>query len=537
MPARESSGSERSSRAPGVLVAGTTSDAGKSFVTTGLCRALVRRGYRVAPFKAVNMSLNSIATETGAEIAIAQWVQCAAARVTASADANPVLLKPYDGSVEVILRGRPVARLRSWRREMPAQLPRLRTEIRRTLATLRKSDVVVVAEGAGSPVELNLRQSDLSNFFVAEVLDIPVILVADLERGGSLAQVVGTLELLTPSERARVCGIIFNRLRGDERLFRPAMAWTADRVGVPVLGVLPMLPAKAGALPPEDSLELARAPRSPGRAGLPRLGIVRLPHTANFSDFQPLERCPELDTRWVRSAGEIAECSAILLPGTRRTGDDLAWLRAGGWPRALRQARARGAGVGGICGGFQLLGTWLHDTEGWDGPPGHHRALGLLPVATRFRGSKVVRLVTARAYRGHPWLRLGAGIRGYEIHRGQVVRGASTNPIFSVSASGDFAEPTEPDGARTADGRVWGTLLHGALGSSEALEGLVRWVGGSAPPRKPSVRHRVPTGPDAVFPGLDRTIDAVADLLEAHVDLSALVRRLGPPGRRLSDRS
>ncbi len=517
-------------------MAGTTSDAGKSFVATGLCRALARRAWPVAPFKAVNMSLNSIATEGGEEIALAQWVQCAAARVPASANANPVLLKPYDGGVEIVLRGRSAARLRSWRREMPAQLPRLRTEIRRALGELRGSGRFVVAEGAGSPVELNLRRTDLSNFFVAETLDAPVLLVADLERGGALAQVLGTFELLRPAERARVCGIVFNRLRGDERIFRPAVSWTEDRLGVPVLGVLPMLPADAGALPAEDSLELARAPRSPARAGRPRLGLVRLPHTSNFSDFQALEACPDLDARWIRSADEVAECSAVLLPGTRRTGDDLAWLRAGGWAVALRRARARGAGVGGVCGGFQLLGESLDDPDGWDGPPGRRRALGFLPTATRFAGSKTVRPVTARARAGHPWLRTGTRVHGYEIHRGRVTLRVSGRSIFSMGPPGDADGTEEGDGARSEDGRVWGTMLHGSLGSPAAVRGLVRWAGGRPRGAKRPVRRVRPSATEAMFPGMDRTIDGVADLLERHLDLGRLLRRLERWESRLSAR-
>ncbi len=536
MLVRGSSGSPRPGAAPGLLVAGTTSDAGKSFVATGLCRVLARRGWPVAPFKALNMSLNSVATEGGEEIALAQWVQCAAAGVPASASANPVLLKPYDGGVEVVLRGRSAAQLGSWRREMPAQLPRLRREIRRALAELRASGRFVVAEGAGSPVELNLRRSDLANLFVADVLDAPVILVADLERGGALAQVVGTVELLRPSERARICGIVFNRLRGDERIFRPAVAWTEQRLGVPVLGVLPMLPADAGALPAEDSLELARAPRPFPGSGRPRVGLVRLPHTSNFSDFQAIEACADLDARWIRSADEVADCAAVLLPGTRRTGDDLAWLRAGGWPVALRGARARGAGIGGVCGGFQLLGGWIDDPEGWDGPPGRRRALGLLPISTLFEGPKTVRAVTGRAQAGHPWLRSGTRVPGYEIHRGRVTLRTPGRALFFVEGTGEPSGTELRDGARSDDGRVWGTMLHGSLGSPAAVRGLVRWAGGRPRARTRPRRPFRAVATDAWFPGLDRTIDAVADLLERYLDLRRLVRCIERPGARINAR-
>lgn len=522
-----SSGKGHRSPVAGLLVAGTTSDAGKSFVTTGLCRLLSRRGWRVAPFKAMNMSLNSVATDQGEEIALAQWVQCVAAGVPPTAAANPVLLKPYDSGVEIVLHGRPATRLRSWRREMPAQLPRLRAEIARAIAAARGSGRLVIAEGAGSPVELNLRSSDLANFFVAERLDAPVILVADLERGGALAQVVGTFELLRPSERARVCGIIFNRIRGDEQIFRPAAAWTEDRLGVPVLGVLPPLPVEAGALPSEDSLGLARRRADPPRrGGVPRLGVVRLPHTANFTDIEPLEALPDLDTRWIVSTSELAGCAAVLLPGTRRTGDDLAWLRRGGWPAALRRARSRGAGIGGVCGGFQILGEWLDDPEGVDGPPGRHRGLGLLPLTTRFQEPKIVRTVIARARPGHPWLPAGSRVSGYEIHRGRIDRASDARPIFGVTAGTGGEGSEQLDGVRSEDGRVWGTMLHGVLGAPESVEGLIRWVRSGSPSeyRTPGSIGR--TEPESLFPGLDRTIDAVADLLERHLDLRTLERVL-----------
>ncbi len=529
--ARRSAGSLPANR--GLVVVGTASDVGKSFVVTGLCRLLTRRGYAVQPFKAVNMSLNSIPTAAGEEIALAQWVQCVAARVAPSALANPVLLKPYGSGVEVVVRGRSRLALASWRREMPRHLPRLREEVRRAVEDARNSGRSVVAEGAGSPVELNLRSSDLSNFFVAELLDAPVLLVADLDRGGALAQVVGTWELLAPSERARVRGIIFNRFRGDPELFRPAVAWTADRLGVPVIGVVPMLPATDGRLPPEDSLQLGRPPVA-SRAAPPRarLGIVRLPHTANFSDFAELEARPELATVWVEQPSEAVGLDALLLPGTRRTGDDLAWLRRLGWPAAIAHARRHGVGIGGVCGGFQLLGDWLDDPSGTDGRPGRHRGLGLLPVTTRFRDPKLVRPVRAVALARHPWLPEGWEVACYEIHRGRIEGRGPSWGIFRLRTD-DRSPPAGVDGAVSADGRVWGTMLHGALSSPKALDGLVQWATPRrrAAERGPARRSRRPTDAPELFPDLDRTIDRVADLLERHLDQRALFKIFGAAAR------
>lgn len=509
---------------PGVVVIGTASDVGKSFLATGLCRLLARQGFSVQPFKAVNMSLNSVATAAGEEIALAQWVQCAAAGVTPSAAANPVLLKPYGAGVEIVLEGHSRVEITSWRTDMPRELPRLRQTIQRSLRQARARGGFVVAEGAGSPVELNLKSSDLSNFFVAETLDAPVLLVADLGRGGALAQVVGTWELLAPKERARVRGVIFNQFRGDPELFRPAVEWTTDRLGVPVLGVVPSLPPEEGRLPPEDSLQLdSRVRRGARDRGAIRIGIVRLPHTANFSDFAGLEARSDVAATWVERPGELRALDALLLPGTRRTGDDLEWLRAHGWPAAITRARARGLGVGGLCGGFQILGEWLDDPTGVDGPPGRRRGLGLLSVRTRFRDPKVVRPVRARATSRHPWLPPGVEIDGYEIHRGRVERRPPCRPLFSLRALSRFAEPPS-DGAVSPDGRVWGSMLHGAIGSSLALDGLVAWAssGGRSPRRaRERVRPSV-SAADHLFPGLDATIDRVADLLDRHLDRSAL---------------
>lgn len=530
----------RSGRLPplgrGVVVVGTASDVGKSFVATGLCRLLARRGYPVQPFKAVNMSLNSVATAAGEEIALAQWVQCAAAGVPASAAANPVLLKPHGAGVEVVLGGRSRLAISSWRTQMPTELPRLREQIRRALRQTRATGRFVVAEGAGSPVELNLRSSDLSNFFVAESLDVPVILVADLERGGALAQVVGTWELLGPDERARVEGIVFNRFRGDLEIFRPAVEWTVARLGVPVLGVLPTLPAAEGRLPPEDSLQLERRSGPPVRdRATVRIGIVRLPHTANFSDFAGLESRGDVSTVWIDRSQELRTLDALLLPGTRRTGDDLRWLRAHGWPAAIARARARGAGIGGVCGGFQLLGEWLDDPSGVDGRPGRHRGLGLLAVRTRFHEPKVVRPVRAAARDCHPWLARGTEVEGYEIHRGRVELRSPSRAIF-VLADGARGGTPSLDGTVSPDGRVWGTMLHGVLGSPQSVDGLVEWAaagGRRSRPSGPPSSTPASTG-DALFPGLEATVERVADLLERHLDQRALFAILRGEGRPLT---
>ncbi len=534
MRGRASSGRPGAGRVPGVLIAGTTSDAGKSFVTTGLCRLLARRGWAVAPFKAANMSLNAVAADDGGEMASAQWVQCRAAGFPALTACNPVLYKSEGPiGVEVVVRGRTRWRSASWARTMPRIVPKLRSEVRHALDELRARGVFIVAEGAGSPAEVNLRSTDLANFDVARALDAPVLLVVDLERGGAFAQIVGTLALLTPAERHRVRGIILNRMAGNPRLLDPGIDFVQQKTGIPVVGVLPYLPSDAGQLPAEDILSLVRgsaaAPRVPAGAppatnGRVRIGILRWPHVSNFTDFSLLERSPSAEVSWVTRTELLGGLDVLVLPGSRRTVDDLTWLRATGWSDGLRQGYRRGLRLAGICGGYQVLGERLIDPEGFEGKPGATRALGLLPVETTFRDPKLIRKVRALPDRRNPWCPPGTSPEGFEMRRGRTVVGPSARPLFLLRPSSGDAGPAEPDGATVGGGRVWGTAVHGLLNDPGACEGFLRWAGGHRRSARTaaSARDAEPV-PDA----LDRTIDRVADLLEAHLELGRLGRILG----------
>lgn len=532
-----SSGRASGTRAPGVLVAGTTSDAGKSFVATGLCRLLARRGWAVAPFKAANMSLNAVAADDGGEMASAQWVQCRAAGFPPLTVCNPILYKS-EGSigVEVIVRGRVRWRAASWARTMPRIVPQLRAEVRRALGELRSREVFIVAEGAGSPAEVNLRKTDLSNLDVARALDAPVLLVADLERGGAIAQIVGTWALLTPSERRRLRGIIFNRMAGNPRLLRGGIEFVQAWTGVPVIGVLPYLPADAGHLPAEDVLSLARyrsvppaGPANPNRrAGdRVRVGILRLPHVSNFSDFSLLEGSPHAEVRWLTEPKEAREVDVLVVPGTRRTVDDLDWLRRTTWPRVLRDGKVRGPRIAGFCGGYQILGDRLVDPSGFEGPAGTTVGLRLLPIVTTFLAPKLVRKIRAVPERGNPWCPPAISIDGFEIRRGRTVVGATARPLFRVRAIGRAEGPEEPDGAVLPGDRIWGTAMHGLLNDPTACAGFLTWARGQ--PVRRSTRRR-----PATFDALDRTIDRVADLLEANLNLSRLGTILG---QRLPNRA
>lgn len=518
-------------RVPGVLIAGTTSDAGKSFVTTGLCRLLSRRGWRVAPFKAANMSLNAVAADDGGEMASAQWVQCRAAGFPPMTVCNPILYKS-EGTlgVEVIVRGQVRWRAASWARTMPRIVPQLRAEVKHALDELRQRDVFVVAEGAGSPAEVNLRKTDLSNLDVARALRAPVLLVADLERGGAIAQIIGTFALLTPSERRQIRGIVFNRMAGNPRLLRGGIEFVEQRTGVPVVGVLPYLPADAGHLPAEDILSLARYPTSQAPASGPPgtrpvcVGILRLPHVSNFSDFTLLESRPSARVSWVTHPEQLHGLDALVLPGSRRTVDDLDWLRRASWPDALQAAWRKGLRIAGFCGGYQILGDRLIDAEGFEGRPGTTRGLGILPLVTTFRAPKLVRKVRAIPESRNPWCPPGADPEGFEMRRGRTQVGVTARPLFRLRAVTGEDGPGELDGAVLPGGRAWGTAVHGILNDPRACEGFLHWATGRSltAPDVPSA----PLRPEDRDP-LDTTIDRVADLLEQNLNLARLGAILG----------
>ncbi len=513
----------------GILVAGTTSDAGKTFVATALCRLLDHRGIPVQPFKAVNMSLNSVPAEDGGEIAVAQWLQSVAARVPALTCSNPVLLKSEGpGKVEVIVRGRTRFRVSSWRTEMPRILPDLRRAVLEAIEEVRKEGRTVVAEGAGSPVEMNLRDSDLSNFFTAEALDLNVLLVADLERGGSLAQVVGTLELLSPGERKRVKGIVLNRMRGDPRLVDGARTFLEERTGIPVLGVVPYL--EGPGLPEEDSLSLPPIDPtlvpSPGKG--PRIGILRYPHLSNFLDFPATWFGSVGNVRWVDVPQGLAGLDLLILPGSRRTRDDLHWMAETSLDDAIREAHGLGVRIAGVCGGYQMLGERLIDPKGFEGPPGESPGLGLLPIRTEFREPKIVRRVQAVPTGKGPLTLGSAPLEGYEIRRGRTRRNKGSLPLFHVQ-SRSSSEPPEEDGAFSPDGRVWGTAIHGLFSQPTFWKGVREWIP-SEPPRgerRPSLAGGKGPRPRTNPPGLEEVIERSAALLEQNLDLPLLFRLLG----------
>jgi adenosylcobyric acid synthase len=480
-----------------VLVAGTTSDAGKSVVTAGLCRWLARQGVRVAPFKAQNMSLNSTVTADGAEIGRAQAMQAAAAGVAPEAAMNPVLLKPgSDRTSQVVVRGKPWADVSAMSyREHKAALLDVALQC---LADLRSRYDVVVCEGAGSPTEINLRATDIANMGLARAARLPVVVVGDIDRGGVFASLFGTLALLEADDQALVAGFVINKFRGDEALLAPGLTMLQQLTGRPTLGVLPWIPGLQ--LDVEDSLDLAvpATPLPPVGGDVLRVCVVRFPRMSNWTDVDALAAEPGVLVRFATTPEELADADLVVLPGTRATVHDLAWLRDRGLDAAVARRAAAQQPVLGICGGYQMLGSAIDDEV--ESRAGRVPGLGLLPVRTAFAPEKTLARPQG-AYRGHPVT------TAYEIHHG-VVEVDGAEPFFD--------EPGE--GCRS--GSVTGTVWHGALESDamrRAYLGEVaaatgrRWLPGS-------------TSFEDVRQG---RLDALGDLVADHLDTDAVLRLLG----------
>lgn len=471
----------------GILVAGTTSDAGKSVVTTGLCRALSRAGVKVAPFKAQNMSNNSMVCADGAEIGRAQWVQAIAAGVEPEAAMNPVLLKPgSDVRSHVVVMGRPAGTVEAL--DFVEGRRHLAAAAYDAFDDLSARFDVVVAEGAGSPTEINLRASDYVNMGLARHAGLPTVVVGDIDRGGIFASMFGTVALLEPDDQKLIAGFIVNKFRGDLSLLEPGLADLERLTGRPVYGVLPWHPEVW--LDSEDALDLAgrRAAADPGTL---KVAVVRLPRISNFTDVDALGLEPGLDVVFAADPRALSDADLVVLPGTRATIADLAWLRERGLDRAIQSHVAAGRPVLGICGGFQMLGRTVADLDGVEGAPAEVDGLGLLDVRTDFVPDKVLRLPRGAA--------LGAGTSGYEIHHGRITRGDGVDEFLG--------------GARA--GHVFGTMWHGSLESdgfrAAFLTEVARLTG-----------HVWSHSGVSFAAARERRMELLADLVEEHLDLSAL---------------
>ncbi|MDP3046413.1 MAG: cobyric acid synthase [Chloroflexota bacterium] len=495
------------------MVQGTSSSVGKSLLVTALCRIYARQGLRVAPFKAQNMSNNAAVCADGAEIGRAQAVQAIAAGIEPTAEMNPVLLKPEaDARSQVIVMGRPWRSLAAG--EYYQHKEYLWSVVTKALGALCSRYDLVVIEGAGSPAEINLRPGDIVNMAVARYVRAPVLLAGDIDRGGIFAQLLGTLWLLAPEERNLVRGLVVNKFRGDLALFAAGVRMLEERGGVPVLGVVPYL--RDLDIPEEDAVALEQ-PLPPVRSLVaPDQGqgkgvdvvVIRLPRIANFDDFDPLAREPGVQVRYVASPDKLGRPHAIIVPGTKSTTADLSWLWSQGLAGAIQDLASEGTAVVGICGGYQMLGRIVRDPDHVESSLEEAEGLSLLPVETTFAGDKATCQTRARVLGGPTWLAALAGqtVHGYEIHMGRTVGSSAWLSIeerHGVSAS-------DSDGAVSADGRVWGTYMHGLFQNATFRRA---WLGslhgtGMAVDTEDSDAAGKGQGPSAAS-GVDRLADAV----------------------------
>ncbi|MFC4856378.1 cobyric acid synthase [Actinophytocola glycyrrhizae] len=477
-----------------LLVAGTSSDAGKSVLVAGICRWLARQGVRVAPFKAQNMSNNSAVTVEGGEIGRAQATQARAAGLEPSVRFNPVLLKPgSDRSSQVVLLGKPVGTLRDYRqRDFGAT-------VLSTLDGLRRDFDVVVCEGAGSPAEVNLRDGDVANMGLARAADLPVLVVGDIDRGGVLAHLFGTLAVLGPADQAMIQAFVVNKFRGDRGLLQPGLDWLTGATGRPVLGVLPW--REELWLDTEDSLSYAadgvigRPPPPHGDQWL-RVAVVRLPRISNATDVEALACEPGVAVRFVTEPSRLTDADLVVVPGSKSTVDDLRWLRERGFADALVRSDVP---VVGICGGFQMLGTRIVDHV--ESGAGAAAGLGLLDLDVEFEQEKTLARPVGTAF-GHP-------VSGYEIHHGRVVRQAA--PGLVERPDGSF------EGAVTD--RVMGTHWHGLLDNDAFRRHVLRWAAARA-----GRAGFVPAPDTSVAAARAAQLDVLGDLVAAHLDTGELVR-------------
>ena len=485
------------------MVQGTMSGAGKSLLCTALCRIFAQDGYKVAPFKSQNMALNSFVTRAGLEMGRAQVVQAQAAGVEPDVRMNPILLKPSsDVGSQVIVNG-------EVRGDMPArvyfrQKKALIPEILRAYESLAQEYDILVIEGAGSPAEINLKADDIVNMGLAKLVDAPVLLVGDIDRGGVFAQLYGTVALLEADERARICGLVINKFRGDVEILRPGLAMLEEKTHLPVLGVVPYTRADI-----EDEDSLSERLQSSKAVKPLDAAVVRLPHISNFTDFMPLEQHPLLGVRYVQNVRELGSPDLIILPGTKNTVADLLWLRQCGLEAAVQKLAKRGTPVLGVCGGYQMLGRTLDDTLGSEsGQPQTLRGLALLPTDTVFTAEKHRAQVTATA--AAPFA--GASLTGYEIHTG---RTAVQGTPFCTQADGT------PEGC--VQGTVFGTYLHGLFDSGELTEKLAAYL-----------CRQKGLCPEAAAPiSMERyraqQFDLLADSVRAALDLPAVYAAMGLP--------
>lgn len=488
-----------------LMVVGATSHAGKSLLCAALCRMLSRRGWRVSPFKGQNMALNAYVTDTGHEIGYAQAVQAWAAGIEPTVEMNPILLKPQgDMTSQVILNGKAVGRTQA-QQYYEQYFDRGWEAIKAALATLSQSYDYIVCEGAGSPAEINLMHRDLTNMRVAQYLNAPTLLVVDIERGGSFAHIIGTLEILKYANAGHhlIKGLLINKFRGQQAILQPGIQWVENYTGIPVVGVIPYLQQ---VFPAEDSLDLLERRGRKRNTDL-TIAILHLPKISNFTDFDPLEAETSINLRYVRPEDDLGKPDAVIIPGSKTTIADLQVLQGTGMATALNAYFQQGGVIFGICGGFQMLGETLRDPDGLEGEAGDYTGLGLFPLETVITGEKVTRQREVKAL----FPDSNTAITGYEIHQG---RTGFTSQVETLMPLFEDQELGFVNQARS----LWGCYLHGLFENGSWRRqwlNLLRDKKGLSPLETNVPHHRQQR---------EEVLDAVTDVIEKHLDLSPLLK-------------
>ncbi|HIF9104982.1 TPA: cobyric acid synthase [Photobacterium damselae] len=476
-----------------IMVQGTTSDAGKSVLVAGLCRVLARKGIAVAPFKSQNMALNSAVTQDGGEIGRAQAVQAQACRIEPTVDMNPVLLKPNtDIGAQVIVQGKALADMDAVGYHNYKKV--VMGPIMDSFAKLQAQYQTVVIEGAGSPAEINLRENDVANMGFAEKADVPVIIIADIDRGGVFAHLYGTLALLSESEQNRVKGFVINRFRGDIKLLESGLDWLEQKTGKPVLGVLPYLHGLM--LEAEDAINSQQVESTTDQPL--RVAVPVLTRVSNHTDFDPLRMHPQVNLMLVGKGEPLPPCDLVIIPGTKNVRDDLAYLKEQGWDQQIQRHLRLGGKLMGICGGYQMLGQTIADPLGIEGKAGESQGLGYLDVTTVLEQEKQLKQVSGILTLPN---QASVPVRGYEIHAG-VTTGVQVDAPIQLESG--------LDGQLGLDNQVFGTYLHGIFERQEACDAILSWAGLEATQTPDFDQIR------------EQGIDRVADTIEQYLDLESL---------------
>jgi adenosylcobyric acid synthase len=495
-----------------IMVVGTTSHAGKSLLTTALCRILSRRGWRVAPFKGQNMALNAYVTPSGGEIGHAQAVQAWAAGIAPRVEMNPILLKPQgDMTSQVILKGRAVGKVNAADYYEQFFEPGWQA-IEEALQRLSEEFDLLVCEGAGSPAEINLKHRDLTNMRVAKYLNAPTLLVVDIDRGGAFAHVIGTLELLEPEERALVKGIVINKFRGQRALLQSGIDWLQERTGIPVIGVIPYFDQQA--FPAEDSLSLLDR-RGENSSNEITIAVIRLPRISNFTDFDPLEAESTVNVKYIGLRDTLGYPDAVIIPGSKTTIADLLAMQRTGLAEAIQNYVAAGGTILGICGGYQMMGKVLADPEGVEGQEGRYKGLGMFPLKTVITNQKVARqrLVSSN------FPQTGLPVSGYELHQGRSHLVLEPDPETGKTLFSPLFDDMNL-GVVDVTQSMWGTYLHGIFDNGPWRRAWLNRL------RQQRGLKSLPTGIPNYREQCEAMLDDIAEAIGKHLDLSPILNHL-----------